>query len=388
MQPRARVILPILLLSFMLLSVACGIEECPLPTPCPEENATPSVTANVSEVICIYLFYGQGCPHCARVEPLVDELAVKYPQVQVKKFEVYFNSTNQAMFRDFLARYNVSVEGVPILFIGDRALVGESSIRNHLEPSILYFIEQGPICPEEYGRITDGNNELSPGTAPDLTLPSVVVAAFVDSINPCAFAVLIILLSYLTSLNDRRRVKYVGIAYIVTVFIVYFISGIGLLIFMQGLGLEKVVFAVAAIIAIAAGAVNLYEAIKPGSRFTLSIPESKKGVIKDYILRASIPAAIVLGGLVSIFELPCTGGIYLAILGLLGTRMTFMDGIPYLILYNLIFVLPLFIIFAVVYWGLSPSMVEDWRTGSKPIVRAIMGLVMIGLGIAMLLGFV
>ncbi|MDH7593204.1 MAG: hypothetical protein QHG99_02470 [Methanomicrobiales archaeon] len=377
-----------LLLVSLLITGACGMEECPLPTPCPEGNITPSGPANVSEVICVYLFYGQGCPHCARVEPVVDGLAAKYPRVQVKKFEVYFNTTNQAMFRDFLTRYNVSVEGVPILFIGDRALIGESSIRDNLEPSILYFIEHGPICPEEYGKMGDGGNGLSPSTKPDLTLPSVVVAALVDSVNPCAFAVLIILLSYLTSLNDRRRVKYVGIAYIVTVFIVYFISGIGLLVFVQGLGLTKIVYAIAAGIAITAGAVNLYEAIKPGSRYSLSIPESKKGLIKEYILRASIPAAIVLGGLVSIFELPCTGGIYLAILGLLGTRMTFTEGIPYLVLYNLIFVLPLFIIFAVVYWGLSPSMVEGWRTGSKPIVRALMGLVMIGLGAAMLLGVV
>jgi cytochrome c biogenesis protein CcdA len=85
-------------------------------------------------------------------------------------------------------------------------------------------------------------------------------------------------------------------------------------------------------------------------------------------------------------ELPCTGGIYLAILGLLGDRMTLAEGIPYLLLYNLIFVLPLILILIVMYWGGTPERLETFRAGSRRWVRLVMGIVMVALGVVMLTG--
>ena len=209
-----------------------------------------------------------------------------------------------------------------------------------------------------------------------------------DSINPCAFAVLIILLAYLTSLGERRRIVMVGCTYIVTVFIVYFLAGIGLLTFVQGLGLAGIVFSFAAIVAVIAGLINIAEVLLKRDIFTLAIPVSQKDAIDRYIKRASVPSAIVLGALVAMVELPCTGGIYLAILGMLGDRMTIAEGIPYLLLYNLIFVLPLILILLVMYWGGTPERMEVFRSGSKRWVRLAMGLVMVALGAAMLLGVI
>jgi len=87
-------------------------------------------------------------------------------------------------------------------------------------------------------------------------------------------------------------------------------------------------------------------------------------------------------------ELPCTGGVYLAILGLIGDRMTLPEGIPYLLLYNLIFVIPLILILLVVYWGGTPERMEAYRAGSRRWVRLLIGVMMVALGAAMLLGFV
>lgn len=377
-------LLLVLLATGILMHAASGEEVCPTPTPCTEGI---DGGAQVSEgTICIYLFYGETCPHCARVEPYIHEVVRRYPQVELRELEVYSNASNQALFRDFLGRYDVNVVGVPMLFIGDRVLIGESAIRSDLEPSIRYFMEYGPICPETYRKYGGNPHEISPGSMVNLTLPVVVTAAMVDSINPCAFAVLAILLVYLTSLGDRRRVLLVGVTYILTVYLVYFVSGVGLLTIVQSTGLTGPVFTLAAVIAIAAGAINILEAIRSEGRFTLSIPERGKGAIREYVARASIPAAIVLGALVSIFELPCTGGIYLAILGLLASRLTFAEGVPYLLLYNAIFVLPLVLILALVYWGYSPAVVERWRAETRLAIRIGMGVLMIALGAAMLAG--
>jgi cytochrome c biogenesis protein CcdA/glutaredoxin len=336
--------------------------------------------------ICIYLFYGQGCPHCEQVKPVIDELALKYPQVQLKTYEIYFNTTNQEMFWGFLRRYGVAEEGIPTLFIGDRALVGETAIRTELEKRIIWYTNNPEVCPATFTKVGGLPYDLSPAKPVDLTVPSILIAAVIDSINPCAFAVLIFLLAYLTSLGERRRIAAVGCTYIATVFVVYFIAGLGLLTVVQQTGLTGIVFTFAAIIAILAGLINIAEVLLKREIFTLAIPVSQKDAIDRYIKRASIPSAIALGALVSMVELPCTGGIYLAILGLLGDRMTLAEGIPYLLLYNLIFVLPLILILIIMYWGGTPERLEAFRMGSRRWVRLVMGIVMVVLGALMLSG--
>jgi cytochrome c biogenesis protein CcdA/glutaredoxin len=375
----------ILCVLFLLVSLTGSTiaEECVTPVSCP---VTPSVDGTPGSDICIYYFYGQSCPHCARVKPFIEETTAQYSRVQVLSYEIYFNSTNRDMFRDFITRYEISQEGVPALFIGNRALIGENAIRDNLEESVQYFYVHDPICPTTYTKNEGGPHDISPGQPVDLTIPSVIFAAVVDSINPCAFAVLIFLLVYLTSLQIRTRILSVGIAYILTVFIVYFLSGTGFFVLIQTTGLTAIVFKAAAVIAIVAGIINLKDFFWYGRGISLSIPESRKESIKHFILKASVPSAIVLGGLVSMFELPCTGGIYLAILGLLSSKMTLVQGIPYLLLYNVIFVLPLFVILMGVYYGVSPERMESWRGDERKWMRLSMGAVMIVLGVLMLTG--
>lgn len=348
----------------------------------------PTGTCGQVQPTCIYLFYGQGCPHCERAKPVIDALVKKYPQVQLKTYEVYFNTTNQKMFEDFQQRYAVTEKGVPTLFIGDRALIGETAIRTELEERIVWYESNPEICPANFTKSGGLPQDLSPAKPVDLTVPSIVIAAIIDSINPCAFAVLIILLAYLTSLGERRRIAVVGCTYIATVFVVYFVAGLGLLTVVQQIGLTGIVFTFAAVVAILAGLINIAEVLLKREIFTLAIPASQKGAIDRYIKKASVPSAIVLGALVSMVELPCTGGIYLAILGLLGNRMTLVEGIPFLLLYNLIFVLPLILILVVMYWGGTPERMKAFQAGSKRWVRLVMGIIMVALGAVMLLGWV
>ncbi|MCX6710619.1 MAG: thioredoxin family protein, partial [Candidatus Woesearchaeota archaeon] len=152
-------IIPIILILsvifLMLLLQASAEDYCELTTPtCNAGNASANIslpTSNASnESICIYFFYGKGCSHCALVEPLIEELAQKYPQVNVKYFEVYFNDTNKAMLDDFNSRYGIRRAGIPAAFIGDRAFIGDKAISNDLEDSIQYFLNNTPICPEKY----------------------------------------------------------------------------------------------------------------------------------------------------------------------------------------------------------------------------------------------
>ena len=120
----------------------------------------------------------------------------------------------------------------------------------------------------------------------------------------------------------------------------------------------------------------------------IDINSRKKPMIEKYIRRSSLPAALILGFLVSMFELPCTGGVYLAILSMLANNMTRMSAIPYLFFYNIIFVMPLFVILILVVKGGSVEKMERWRKGKRKYMKLIAGLFMILLGIIMLLGLV
>ena len=122
--------------------------------------------------------------------------------------------------------------------------------------------------------------------------------------------------------------------------------------------------------------------------FSLRSPPRKKNRLSAISVQRPCPAAFALGIFVGIFELPCTGGIYLAILGLMSRSYTLMEGLPYLVLYNFIFVLPLILILLMVAYGLSPERANEWRIRHRRTLRLIVGLSMIALGIIIFSGWI
>jgi cytochrome c biogenesis protein CcdA len=216
-----------------------------------------------------------------------------------------------------------------------------------------------------------------------ITIYLVIGSAIVDSINPCAIAVLVFLIMYLITMKDRRKMLTIGLVYISSIFLIYFLAGLGLLSFIQSVHLTKFFYNFTAVLAILFGLWNLKDVFFEGKGISLAIPESKKPLLQKYIKKATLPAAMTLGLLVALFELPCTGGVYLAILSLLTKEHTFNAAILYLLLYNFVFVLPLLGILLLSYFGLSPEKIEYWRREKRKVMRLAIGLLLISLGIIM-----
>jgi cytochrome c biogenesis protein CcdA len=306
------------------------------------------------------------------------------------ELEIYHNSTNQQLFYEFSQRYGVKDPKIPAVFLADVAMIAEDEIEELLEPTIQRIIDSDyTIAPPE--PVPGGDNttgSVGPGPSKDLTIAMVIGASLADSINPCAISVMVFLLMFMSNLGDRKKVLYVGVAYIVAVFLGYFIAGLGLLTFLHSTSMTRAVYYIAASLSIALGLINIKDFFlmgrKSDEKATLAIPESRKPLIKKYIEKASIPAAIVLGIVVSLFELPCTGGVYLAILSLLSNSMTMWEGIPYLALYNAIFVLPLGIILGVFYRGTTADKLNTWRLEKRRWLRLLLGVVMMAIGGIML----
>ncbi|MBD3312702.1 hypothetical protein GF352_04590 [archaeon] len=218
-----------------------------------------------------------------------------------------------------------------------------------------------------------------------IPLSLVLGAGLIDGINPCAFAVLIFMTSYLTrAVKSKRKVLLTGIIYILTVYVTYLLVGIGLLSVVQQPVISNTIYLIAGFVALITGVLNIKDFFHYGAGFTLRIPVSQKGRISRWARKGTIPATIILGFMVSLFELPCTGAVYFAILAMLGQSGAFMTAINYLLLYNLMFVLPLIILLAAIVLGYSVSKAEELKEGTKDYMKLLSGLLLIGLGAWML----
>jgi cytochrome c biogenesis protein CcdA len=217
-------------------------------------------------------------------------------------------------------------------------------------------------------------------------LPILITTALIDSVNPCAIGVLILLLSTLLALSkDRKKMFVVGTIYILAVYITYLVAGIGLLFFLQQFNIAEPLGITVGALVIFLGLIEIKDFFWYGHGFSLTIPSSKIATIKKYAKKASIPGAILLGMFVAAVELPCTGGPYLAMILVLENLGFNPLIVGYLMLYNFIFILPLLSILIMVFYGLSTDKIKKWKQSKRKWMRLFIGLVMVALGVLLIL---
>lgn len=222
----------------------------------------------------------------------------------------------------------------------------------------------------------------------DINLPIVIGAAVIDSINPCAFGVLIFLLAYLAkTAKTKAHMLFNGMCYILAVFATYLAAGLLLMPIINQLGKASVVaYLVIAAVIIIAGLIEIKDFFWYGRWFSLGIFPSESRRIKMYVKHISDSplTAFMLGVFVALVELPCTGAVYVAILSLMSLSGVTLNNVLFLVLYNVIFILPLAAILFAVTQGMSTAKFEVWRQKYKGLMRLVMGLTLVGLGIWMI----
>ena len=213
------------------------------------------------------------------------------------------------------------------------------------------------------------------------TLGTVIVTALIDSINPCAIGVLILLVSIMVVYKSRKELLYYGMIYIFFVFLTYLLAGLGILYFLSTIPLylsEYISIIVGALIVIA-GLIEIKDFFWYGQGITLSIPAEKAKKIHYMTKKLTFPAMVVLGAFVAGVELPCTGGPYLAILVFLSQNFNF-TGFLLLVFYNIIFVMPLVVILLMVYFGYKIQYLKRWKQNNRIYMRLATGVILILLG--------
>ena len=228
---------------------------------------------------------------------------------------------------------------------------------------------------------------------PQITLPTVLVAGVVDGINPCAFTVLLLFVTALTSTLKageanvramRGRLLSMGGIYVAAVFLTYLALGVGLLKSLDFFTRQHVPARFGALLAILFGLWMLKDYFLPDVGWRLQAPGRIGIVARQMGKKATLPALIVGGFLIGLCTVPCSGAVYLGVLSLLALQPTALLGYTYLVVYNVVFILPLIVILIAVSARPTLNRVAHWNLHHKEAVRLVLGGGVVVMGLLIL----
>ena len=217
-------------------------------------------------------------------------------------------------------------------------------------------------------------------------LPLVLASAVLDSVHPCSFSILLITIAFLFGLQmTRKKILQIGGMYIIGIFASYLLIGLGILKVLHLFNTPHFMGKLGASLLILFGIINLMNRFFPNTPIKLALPSFTKRPMANLMEKASFAAAFGLGALVGICQFPCMGGPYLMVIGLLRDQVTFAGGFLYLVLYNLLLIIPL----VLVLWFSADKAVVDklqeWKRDHLSRVRFVAGIAMVVLGALILI---
>ncbi|TEU15739.1 MAG: hypothetical protein E3J21_12455 [Anaerolineales bacterium] len=347
----------------------CDEEKLP-PTP------MPTVAADDAPTIHLAYFYQPGCRECDRVQLDLNYLQHRYPQLVVHAFDVKAEAALAEWLGERAGVHEEKRLTAPAVFVDDEGLVGEELHARSLEELIARHAATGAEAVWEGWETAQ--SQAAEGIVErfrSFGLLTVLAAGLVDGLNPCAFATIVFFISYLAFMGRKgREVVAVGAAFALGVFLTYLGVGVGLLKFLASLpfldALSRWVYGLTAALCLFLAAGSLYDwwqarRGKP-EEMRLKLPARLRRWINRVIregtgLRAFVPVAFVTGAVISIIELACTGQVYLpTILFVLGVPGLRAKAMLYLLLYNLVFVLPLMAVFLLAYFGTTSQQLAQF----------------------------
>lgn len=228
---------------------------------------------------------------------------------------------------------------------------------------------------------------------PKITLPTVIVAAAVDGINPCAFTVLLLFITAMLatvqaggqSINTiRARLLGQGGIYIAAIFLTYLALGVGLLKTLDFFTRQHVPARIGALAAILFGLWMLKDFFLPDLGWRLQAPARVGDTAREMAKKATVPALIVGGFLIGLCTVPCSGAVYLGVLSLLALQPSALLGYSYLVLYNVVFILPLIVILIAASARPTLNRLAHWNLHHKEWVRLALGGGVVVMGLLIL----
>ncbi len=366
-------------------------------------EATTDLATSEEKRCYLAYFYKRGCRECRRVEYTLRYLKNNYPELLIREFDIALPESgviNEAVCEVYKVPAGKRMTA-PAVFIGQDYLVGDGVKDSEIRKLVEKYRRVGTDIPWDIDAAEKGkaeNNIIN--RFKGLTLPTVIIAAFLDGINPCAFVTMIFFVSYLTFLGRKgREILLVGMTFTLGVFITYTLVGLSLLKFIQGLSflpmVARVVYVITAGFAFLFGCLSISDYFKwkknSTAEMSLKLPDSLRKRInliisRNFRLRNYLLGALIMGFLVSLLELACTGQVYLPTIIFVNQVSKFnLTALIYLVVYNVVFILPLMIVFTLVYFGATSRNLTMFMQKHLGTVKIMTSVLFFALGCVLLI---
>jgi len=328
-------------------------------------------TTAKTPAIPLYLF-SYDCRYCRKL--LKHDLPLLAAQSHIALRVYYFDLGKRGTYDLFLsmgAAFGSQDSDVPVVFMGNRVMGGQREIETHLTGEISkYLADPGQYISAAVDPFKKNDNPVANGDEAfnGLTLIMVLAAGLLDGINPCAFTTIIFLISYLSFLGaSRKRILYTGGVFTLAVFLTYFVIGLVFFsfagIFLKNHSISLVVNVGLLIFVLILALLSFLDYRKclqgKTAELTLQLPGFlKKGIhkrIREFAGNkfAIISTSFALGVVIAGMELTCTGQVYIPIVTMISEPQYRVMAVLYLFFYNIAFIIPLVVIFLLVFWGFT-----------------------------------
>lgn len=358
--------------------------------------------------IPLYFFWGEGCSRCEEEKVFLKKLQEKYPNITVYRFEVWKNRENRKFLEEVSRRMQIEVSGFPVTIIGRKYFVGflnEETTGRDIEKAILEYRDGE----DRIGKILKGNGEVKyekgKYSVPDviklplfgnievknISLPILtVIFGLVDGFNPCAMWALMMLISFLIGIRERRKIFLLGGIFIFVSAVVYFMFMVAWLNFLFFFSYIQCIRIIIAFVAILGGIFYIREFFKnKGGECLVTSKKYKRYIAEKLSFFASnrlwlaIFGITVLAFLVNVIELICSAGlpvVYLQVLSM--SSLSTLQYYLYLLLYIFFFMLDDLFIFLIAIFSLE--MVKMTAKYSR-YSHLVGGVVLIGIGMVLII---
>lgn len=338
-------------------------------------------------------FWSRYCPHCKEAKPFINQLPKKYAWLKLDSYDLVGSKGNQQRYLKMATELGQQAKSVPAFIFCGQMMVGYDKAETtgrELETRLLECHKQSKTTAKKQERFNIpwlGSIHYRDFSLPTFTL----IIAALDAFNPCAFFVLIFLLSLMVHHHSRSKMLAVGTIFVLCSGLMYFL-------FMAAwlnlfLVTEELMFitATAGLIAIVFGALNIKDYFFFKQGVSLSLSETSKDRLFTRIRYLSqsgswpamITATIILAIAANSYELLCTAG-----LPMVFTRVLTLNELPlsqyylYLVFYNIIYIVPLMLIVIAFSWTLGRRKLSE---GEGRLLKLMSGAMMLGLGGILLL---
>lgn len=372
--------------------------------PAPEANQPTSI-AKSSGALTVLFFHSQGCQTCQRVRDFTFPYLRERWGSRIAILEVDLDDPSGfAQLLRVREHYGVAGQKSPFLFaVGDGVETGIEDLASRMDKRIEHALatETATFIGGDFAE-DEAEKEIS-SLFRSLSFWTVLGAGLLDGINPCAFATLVFfigLLSYTGS--SKRQVLVVGIGFTLSVFVVYLLLGVGAFRALQALAVyhlvSKLIFGLTLLLLLVLFGLSVRDIFvywRTGKTrdAALQLSRANKKRIHDVMKRGLsgrnlFLGALGIGALVTLFEAACTGQVYLpTIVLVLRDPALRGNAVLYLVLYNLLFVLPLIVVFALTYSGVASKRFVDWSQRHYGLTRLLLSGLFLLLAVLMILQF-